>query len=64
MVGGDAECILVWYDAAVGPRSAVAFVAPVNRFSPLLGLVEPIASGVEADVATDGSRAADEYAGD
>ncbi len=56
LVGCDAERVLVWDDAAVGSGSAVAFVAPVDGFPPLLTLIEPEASSVETEVAADGSR--------
>ena len=64
LVGGYALSVLVWNNSAVGTSTTVALVTPLNRLSPFLGLVEPEAPRVEANVPANRARTPYHHTGD
>jgi hypothetical protein len=64
LVSGHAKGVLIWNHATISPGSTVGFVAPLDGPPPVFGLVVPEATGVEAEVATNGRTSPDEARGD
>ena len=62
MVSSHTQGVLIGNHSTVSTSITVTLVAPIYASSPLFGLIEPIAAGIQANVAAHGGRTPNHHA--